>query len=148
MQTIGTSDEQKVYDVLTGAIEEISNLGIYDFTIGFADLGSANDCGTFTLPREVDSILAVTVCNRPVVGRNFGKNFISTEWAAEKTEVWEWVDGYYFPVFQDLKSPSHLIATNALQNDIGTVIQVFGADDKGLLFRLRIPMVRGSRDST
>jgi hypothetical protein len=136
---IGSNDQSTIFQTITSAVEQLANLGNYDYLIGNLEINAATDCGTYTLPRFVDAVLACNVCGHPTLPRDRWYGFHQNGTGDNKTEIWTWDDKYFYPIFQDLKCPSHLVAVNELKNDIATQIQVFGTDSNGLTLRTQNP---------
>lgn len=62
----GPIGQQKIFDMMTEAIEGLANVSDWDPLIGYADILAANNVQPyFTLPRDVDAVLALNLNGRP-----------------------------------------------------------------------------------
>jgi hypothetical protein len=135
----GVNDNATAFVRLTQAIETLTNLSNYDYLIGYADICTATDCGTYTMPRQVDAVLSVNVHNRPALPRNKWYEFHQNGGGSNNSVSWAWDDKFFVPCFQDLLSPSRLMALAYLKNDWAVPITVFGIDVQGNPLRTQNP---------
>lgn len=151
---IGICDDTKMYRWLGDAVSLVANKADLEGFKGFIDIcsagcsscsgigsvcGNPSGCGRrcITLPREVDTVIAVNVGGQPLLGMSQLFEFHLNGLGSCRTACqWSWMDqgGYHF-TFRDLIIPAKLVAYLATPDDNGKSFVVLGYDDKGNVLR-------------
>jgi hypothetical protein len=151
---VGNCDEVRFFRWLGDAVTLIANKGDFEAFKGFCDI-CAEGKKLVTLPREVQTVLAVNIGGRPTLG--FGQLFnFHTNGPGDCTTrcEWSWYDqGDWFCTYRDLTFPTQLVAYSQTPVDNGKTLIVFGFDQNGLKVRRqengvwldgwRLPLVYG-----
>ena len=127
-EILGTTDESKVYRVLTQAVQTLMESGHWFHTTQEVDVCTGWDGITLTLPRGVEVPLAVNIDGTPTYFRgrlfqyhvNKGGNYDQVGWA--------WDDRGFVSTQMDVRQPSQLIAVAEHENDVGKTLRVVGTD--------------------
>lgn len=148
----GHCNEKKLLRWITDAVQLLANKGECDPLVGFVDLCVSGQC--VTLPREVETPLAVNINGSPARGRD--ELFVfHLNGPGERMESCDftWVDEGNFFTYRDLQCPAKLIAFVEKQEDAGKKLRVFGYDDQNRPLRtdlngtwedgLLVPMIYG-----
>lgn len=138
-EVLGTSDLPTIYRKLTAAVRLLAQKADWDPLIGYVDICAGTDRHTITLPRDVETPIAVSAGGNPLQMRSKWAEFHSNGGGMQGETAWNWDDTGFFPVIQDLNSPSRLVAVAQLQNDLGTPLRVFGLDQNGRIVRTQAP---------
>lgn len=136
---LGISDPVTIFSKLTDAVQILANKADWDPLIGYVDICSGSDERTITLPPDVETPLAVSAGGNPLTMRSKWAEFHVNSGGMTGETSWNWDDSGFYPVFQDLKSPSVLVAVAQLKNDLGTPVRVFGLDEMGRQIRTQAP---------
>lgn len=139
VEVLGRCSQAQIFNRLTEAIALLANKGDWDPLIGYVDICSGTDYRTITLPKDIDTPLAVNIDGRPMFFRNKWFEFHLNGAGSMQETGWTWDDVGQVPIFQDILQPSTLVAIAQLQNDLGTVIQIFGYDQLGRWIRTQNP---------
>lgn len=125
---VGTCDDATLFRRITEAVELLANKGDFDPLIGVIDICAQNRL--VTLPREVETPLAVNISGHPSVGKDFLFNFHINGPGdnCRDTCGWSWQDGGESPVYRELTVPSRLIAFVTNAEDAGTEMWAYGYD--------------------
>lgn len=148
----GHCSEPKLLRRITDAVQLLANKGEVDPLVGDVDLCVSGQC--VTLPREVETPLAVNIGGHPTRGRD--ELFVfHLNGPGECRELcdWSWVNEGTFYTYRDIKCPSKLIAFVGDPADQGKQLRVFGYDDQNRPLRtnangnwtdgLLVPMIYG-----
>jgi len=138
-KVLGRCDEETVLERLSDAVTVLANKAEVDGILGYADICTTSDGCFLTLPREIDTPLAVNVCGRPAVFRNKWYEFHLNGLGTGSMVPWAWDDTGWWPVFMDIINPAELIAVAASQTDLGRILRVFGWDDANQWIRTQEP---------
>lgn len=147
---IGTCDDVKLFRWCGDVVTMIANKGDFEGWKGFLDICTTgcgqcaggrphNNCGNrcITLPREVETVLAVNIEGRPSLG--FGQLFnFHLNGPGDKNSScdFSWQDqGDWHSTYRDLVVPAQLVAYLQNPTDNGKQLIVYGYDDKGQLLR-------------
>lgn len=122
-----TCEEARAYELINDAIHRLSNECNWDPLIG--NLSICTSGCEITLPEDVDIPLAVQLDGVPGDPRNQWFEFHANGPGACSCACWSWVDGGPFPTFQDIVSPSYLVAFPEEAGDAGKNVRVYGYDD-------------------
>jgi len=129
---VGSCDEVKLFRWITDAVSLIANKEDLEGWKGFCDI-CANYDQCVTLPREVETVIAVNIGGRPTFAHDQLFNFHLNGPGDCKTPCsWTWQDQAAFHcTYRDLKDPALLVAYLQRPSDAGKRLIVFGYDDKG-----------------
>lgn len=126
-EIFGHCDEPKLYRWISDAVELLANKGDVDPLIGYLDICTTGQC--ITLPREVETILAVNIGGRPSLGHDELFSFHLNGPGDFRTSCdFDWFNTGSFPTYRDLPCPARLIAFLDNEEDEGKRIRVFGFD--------------------
>jgi hypothetical protein len=135
----GNTDEAFVFRRITDAVELLVNKGDFDPLFGLLDICVGSDC-CVTLPREVESLLAVNICGNPSVGRHQLYRFhLNTGGDCGPKLMWEWTDLGDACTYRELTSPRKLMAFCAEDEDEDKELWVYGEDKYGNTLRTKLP---------
>lgn len=136
-EIFGHCNERKLLRWITDAVELLANKGEIDPLVGFVDICVDGQC--ITLPREVETVLAVNIGGRPALGHDelfsFHLNGPGDEWSSCN---WDWFNTGRFPTYRDLSCPARLIAFLDRPEDEGKKIRVFGFDSQNRPLRTQV----------
>lgn len=133
----GHCSEPRLFRWITDAIELLANKGEVDTLVGYVDLCVSGQC--VTLPREVETILAVNIGGHPSIGRDELFSFHLNGPGDFTTGCrFEWFNTGSFPTYRELACPSKLIAFLDSEEDSGKMIRVFGFDDQNRPLRTKV----------
>lgn len=124
-------DDATVYNRISDATELLCNKSDIDPLIGWVDIVTGGS-RYFTLPREVDTILALNISGRPSFPRNrwaeFHLNGFGTDETTRCPEFWD--DKGDFPLFVDPSSPVQFAASTPVTADLAAgELWVYGYDE-------------------
>jgi len=121
--------EKKLLRWITDAVELLANKGEIDPLFGFVDI--CVDGGCITLPREVETVIAVNIGGHPALGHDELFSFhLNGPGDFTKTCDFSWFNTGRFPTYRDIKCPGKLIAFLDSPEDAGKSIRVFGYDSQ------------------
>jgi hypothetical protein len=140
----GQVGQQKIFDSMTEAIETLANKSEWDPLIGYVDILVSNNFDTYvTLPREVETPLAININGRPGVFLSKWFEF-NCDGMGEaefyqngsllplpnqaKRDDRQWEDTGEVVVAFDPINPGLLLAWPFSGTDVGAEITVYGAD--------------------
>lgn len=125
---VGTCDDATLFRRLTEAIELLANKGDFDPLVGVVDICVQDRC--ITLPREIETPIAVNISGRPSIAKDFLFNFhINGPGDFDKCGCdWSWQDGGESPVYRELRCPSRLVSFVTNAEDAGVELWAYGYD--------------------
>lgn len=138
-EALGTSDPVVIFSKITDAVQLLAKKADWNPLIGYVDICCGTDKQTVTLPPDVETPLAVSAGGNPLSMRSSWAEFHINGGGMNGPTSWNWDDSGFYPVFQDLKSPSALVVVAQLQCDLGTPVRVFGLDEMGRVIRTQAP---------
>jgi len=138
-EILGRADDATIFRRLTDAVTVLSNKGRWNPCLGYVDICAATDRGTFTLPWDVDTPLAVMIDGQPMIMRNKWAEFHINGDAGMQRVNYTWDDTGRFATFRDMIEPSRLICVADLQTDLNRKIRVIGYDQEGRYIRSQNP---------
>lgn len=139
-EILGLCSDEKIFSRTTDAVVVISNKGEFDPTLGYLDICACSDGRTVTLPRDVQTVLALNIQGTPTFFRNKWYEFhlngtgspscgtIANGCNASNCDSWTWDDRGDVSTFMDIITPSYLIAVANSKNDLLVPLRVFGWD--------------------
>lgn len=125
----GHCDEVKLLRWITDSVQLLANKGEIDPLVGMVDICVHGKC--VTLPREIETVLAVNQCGHPLRGRDEqfifhlngpGEGCCSCDYS--------WVNEGSFYTYRDIQCPVKLVAFVENQEDEGSELRVFGFDEQ------------------
>lgn len=130
--TLGTCDEDYIYDVLSQAVELGANKGLYDPLVGYMHTVSGSDNLVF-LPRDVDSIIKINIDDKPSFSRDrlFEFSLGTDGTVAGDTLGFTWDDRVTSAIQRAIVTPQTFAASGVSSVDDGKKITLFGLDDEG-----------------
>lgn len=151
---LGTCDDIKLFRWLGDVVTMIANKGDFEGWKGWIDICTNGcrhcdggrpcnnqHCGNrcVTLPREVETVLAVNIAGHPALGFGTLFNFHLNgpgDRAGKTVCDWSWQDqGDWHSTYRDLIIPAKLVSYIQNPLDNGKQLIVYGYDDKGQLLR-------------
>jgi hypothetical protein len=132
-RVFGICDTGILFGRITEAVDILSSHGDFDPLLGYADI--CTDGLFLSLPREVETLMAVNIGGRPALARDQLFTFHyngpgdNTGWYSDCNLSWQ--DLGKHPTFRDLKCPSKIIAFVDNMDDEGKEVWVYGLDDQG-----------------
>jgi hypothetical protein len=133
IEILGRCDREKALKRLTDAVKALQDEGDWNANIGVIDIRTFNDGNTVTLPREVETPLAVTIDGIPVFGRDeYSRFHLNGDGLTDERVVpWVWDDVGIVPTTMDIKVPGPIIARCDLRSDEGLLARIMGIDEFG-----------------
>lgn len=135
----GICDTGILFGRITEAVDVLSSHGDFDPLLGYADI--CTDGRFVSLPREIETLLAVNIGGKPSVARD---QLFSFHYNGPGDCGWQedchlsWTDLGKYPTFRDIKCPSKIIAFVDNVEDEGKEVWVYGYDDRGLEVRTQV----------
>lgn len=125
----GHCNEPRLFRQISDAIHLLANKGEIDPLVGFVDICVSNGC--ITLPREVETVLAVNIGGQPSLGHDELFSFhLNGPGDCGCSCSFDWFNTGSFPTYRDLPCPARLIAFLDSAEDEGVEVRVFGFDDQ------------------
>lgn len=125
----GHCKEDRLYRQISDAVHLLANKGEIDPLVGYVDICVTANC--VTLPREVETILAVNIGGRPALGHDELFSFhLNGPGDFRQSCDFDWYNTGSFPTYRDLPCPARLIAFLDSEEDEGAELRVFGFDDQ------------------
>jgi hypothetical protein len=128
-EIFGHCNDAKLLRRITDAVELLANKGEVDPLTGGVDLCVDDRC--VTLPREVETVLAVNIGGRPALGRDELFSFHLNGPGDFSTGCkFTWSNVGNFPTYRDLRCPGKLVAFLDNVEDEGKSLRVYGFDEQ------------------
>lgn len=139
---IGICDDAKLFRWLGDAVSLIANTADLEAWKGVIDICTCDCscCGSrcATMPREVETVIGVNSCGKPMLGYSQLFNFHLNgpgDGGCSPCD-WSWQDmGQWHSTYRDLLCPSKLVAYLQTAEDNGKQLVVFGYDKNGNVLR-------------
>lgn len=130
IEVLGRCDRQKALQRISDAVRALQDEGDWAANIGALDIVTFGDGNIVTLPRDVETPLAVAVSGVPVFMRDeFYRYHLNGDGLTDEHVVpWVWDDSGTVPNFMDIGTPGPLIARCDSESDIGVAVRVLGTD--------------------
>lgn len=135
---IGACSDTKLFQWLGDVVSMIANKGDFEGWKSWLDICvSSADGQCVTLPREVETVLAVNIGGRPTLGYGTLFNFhLNGAGDCRCSCDWSWQDnGNWHSTYRDLITPAKLVAYLQTPDDNGKELVVFGFDKDGNVLR-------------
>jgi hypothetical protein len=142
---LGVCDEHKLFELMSYSVEVLANTGEFDPLTGYVDL-CTQGLSIVTLPRDIDTVLAVNIGGHPSLGRdplyNFHYNGLGD---CAQPVGFSWQDLGPVPTLRELAAPSKLVAFVESPDDAGKELWAYGLAPDGTDIRSQTPsgMVSG-----
>jgi hypothetical protein len=130
---IGSCDNDAFFLKCSEAVNLLGNCADLEGWKGWLDLCIANSACELTLPREVGTVLAVTIGGRPALGHDQLYNFhLNGPGDCGVPCDYSWVDrGAWHATYRDLTVATKLVAYVGSEEDSGKSLIVYGYDSAG-----------------
>lgn len=130
---IGNCDDVALFRYIGDAVSMIANKAEFEGWKGWIDICTTGDGRCLTLPREVETVLAVNFGGKPTLGYGTFFNFhLNGMGDCRNACDWSWQDqGQWHSTYRDLETPSKLVAYLQTPDDDGKELVVFGYDSNG-----------------
>lgn len=143
VEILGQCDRTLALRRLSDAVAALQDEGDWKANIGYLDIRTHSDERTITLPRQVETPLAVSINRRPVYMRDqFFQFHLNGDGVNKHTVPWVWDDRAFTPTYTNLWGPSTAVALALNSVDVGTELRLLGFDQSG--FPLRSQQEDGS----
>jgi len=129
---VGNCDDVRLYRWMCDAVQLIANKAELEGYKGWVDI--CTNCETcVTLPREVDTVLAVNIGGKPTLGQHQLFNFhLNGPGDCNPLTSWTWQDqGKWHCTYRDLILPSKLVVYLETDLDNNKSFLVHGFDSNG-----------------
>lgn len=130
---VGNCEEKRFFRWLGDAVTLIANKGDFEGWKGWLDICTVGDGRCLTLPREVDTVIAVNMGGRPTLGYGQLFNFhLNGPGDCGQSCSWSWQDqGAWHSTYRDIETPTKLVAYLDTAADNGKSLVVYGFDSTG-----------------
>lgn len=137
---IGVCDDEKFFRWCGDTVSLIANKGDFEGWKAWIDICTSGDGHCFTLPREVETVLAVNIGGRPTLGYGTLFNFhLNGLGDCRQRCDWSWQDqGAWHFTYRDILTPGRLVAQLQLPDDNGRELVIFGYDNRGQKLRRQV----------
>jgi hypothetical protein len=137
---LGACDDAKFFRRLGDAVSLIVNKGDFEGWKGWLDICTTCGDKCVTLPREVETVLAVNMCGRPSMGFGTLFNFhLNGPGDCGCSCDFSWQDqGQWHSTYRDIVTPAKLVAYLQTEDDNGAELVVFGYDTNGNVLRHQV----------
>lgn len=136
---VGNCDDTRFFRFLGDAVTLIANKGEFEGWRGWLDI-CTNGGLCVTLPREVETVLAVNLGGKPTLGFDQLFNFhLNGPGDCRGACDWAWQDqGQWHSTYRDLLTPSKLVAYLQSNADNNSELIVYGYDYQGNRLRRQV----------
>ena len=138
-EILGTTDQSKVFRVLTQAVQALMESGHWLNSQKEVDVCTGWDGQTITLPKDVEIPLAIQVDGTPVYFRSKYFEYHVNRGGTFDNVNWAWDDKGIVATIEDIRQPSQLVAVAEHDNDAGKQIRVVGTDRYNRPLRTQLP---------
>lgn len=141
---VGVCDDAKLFRWCGDVVSIIANKGDFEGFKAWLDIctSDTSDCGSecITLPREVETVIAVNIGGHPSLGFGTLFNFHLNGMGDCRTACrWTWQDqGGWHCIYKDLTSPKKLVVQLQTAEDNGKKFIVYGYDSAGNKLRRQV----------
>lgn len=137
---IGTCDDAKLFRWLGDAVTMIANKGEFEGFKAWLDICTSGDDHCITLPREVETVIAVNIGGRPTLGYGTLFNFhLNGMGDCRRSCDWSWQDqGAWHVTYRDLSEARRLVAHLQTAEDNGSELIIYGYDSAGNKLRRQV----------
>jgi hypothetical protein len=137
-EILGTTIDEKVFRKISQAVQTLMESGHWSHSTAEVDICTGWDGCSITLPRGVDTPLAVNVDGSPVYFRNRLFQYHVNKGGMFSPVQWAWDDRGFTATAMEIIQPSQLVAIAEVENDVGKVIRVLGTNDGNVPLRSQL----------
>lgn len=137
-EILGTTNSEKVFRKISQAVQTLMESGHWTHSTAEVDICTGWDCMSVTLPRGVDTPLAVNVDGSPVYFRNRLFQYHVNKGGQYNPVTWAWDDRGYTATAMEILQPAQLVAVAEVENDVGKVIRVLGSNKNNVPLRSQL----------
>jgi hypothetical protein len=137
-EILGTTNNEKVFRKISQAVQTLMESGHWSHSTAEVDICTGWDGMSITLPRGVDTPLAVNVDGSPVYFRNRLFQYHVNKGGMFSPVQWAWDDRGFTATAMEIIQPSQLVAIAEVENDVGKVIRVLGTNDGNVPLRSQL----------
>jgi hypothetical protein len=137
-EILGTTNSEKVFRKISQAVQTLMESGHWSHSTAEIDICTGWDGQSVTLPRGVDTPLAINVDGSPVYFRNRLFQYHVNKGGKFNPVSWAWDDRGYTPTMMEIREPSQLIAIAETENDVGKQIRVIGINGNNVPLRCQL----------
>lgn len=130
-EAIGSLEERYVFKYLNNGVQILLNEGHWTNATKEKDLCTGWDEITLTLPREIETPIAINVKGRPTYARNRLFGYHVNGRGNSGQVPWSWDDRGFVSTMMDIRDPSQLIALCENDIDYGLKLRIIGSDKFG-----------------
>lgn len=137
---LGACDDHKFFRWLGDAVSLIVNKGDFEGWKGWLDICTTGGGKCITLPKEVETVIAVNICGQPALGFGTLFNFhLNGPGDCGCSCDFSWQDqGQWHSTYRDLVTPAKLVAYTQSEEDNGKELIVYGYDSGGQVLRRKV----------
>lgn len=139
LEILGTTNEEKAFRKITQAVQTLMESGHWSQSTAEVDICTGWDGYSVTLPRGVDTPLAVNVDGSPVYFRNRLFQYHVNKGGMYNPVSWAWDDRGFTATAMEILQPSQLVAIAELENDAGKTLRVLGTNGNNIALRSQLP---------
>jgi len=137
-EILGTTNSEKVFRKISQAVQTLMESGHWSHSTAEVDICTGWDGCSVTLPRGVDTPLAINVDGSPVYFRNRLFQYHVNKGGMFSPVQWAWDDRGFTATAMEIIQPSQLVAIAEVENDVGKVIRVLGTNDGNVPLRSQL----------
>lgn len=137
-EILGTTNSEKVFRKISQAVQTLMESGHWSHSTAEVDICTGWDGMSVTLPRGVDTPLAINVDGSPVYFRNRLFQYHVNKGGMFSPVQWAWDDRGFTATAMEIIQPSQLVAIAEVENDVGKVIRVLGTNDGNVPLRSQL----------
>lgn len=137
-EILGTTINEKVFRKISQAVQTLMESGHWSHSTAEVDICTGWDGMSVTLPRGVDTPLAINVDGSPVYFRNRLFQYHVNKGGQFSPVQWAWDDRGFTATAMEIIQPSQLVAIAEVENDVGKVIRVLGTNDGNVPLRSQL----------
>jgi hypothetical protein len=137
---VGACDDTLLLRWMGDVVTMVANKADFEGFKSWIDICTGSSCQRcITLPREVETVLAVNIGGRPTIGFDQLFNFHLNGPGDSQPCEWSWQDqGGWHCTYRDLVTPAKLVVYTQLEADNGKEFIVYGYDDQGQVLRRQV----------
>jgi hypothetical protein len=137
-EILGTTINEKVFRKISQAVQTLMESGHWSHSTAEVDICTGWDGCSVTLPRGVDTPLAINVDGSPVYFRNRLFQYHVNKGGMFSPVQWAWDDRGFTATAMEIIQPSQLIAIAEVENDVGKMIRVLGTNEGNIPLRSQL----------
>jgi hypothetical protein len=138
-EILGTTDQTKIFRKLTQAVQALMESGHWFHTLSEVDVCTGWDGYTLTLPRGIETPLAVNIDGSPMYFRGRLFQYHVNKGGVYNTVDWCWDDRGFVATQMDIRQPAQVIAVAESDADVGKTLRLVGTDSNNRELRTQLP---------